>query len=121
MRLREAVGPNLNITPLVDVLLILCVLLIVAAPMASNRLPVDPPVAMAAVGGVANHWIIGFDGKAWYLNERAVAFSVIERTVPKGASIALAAEASLAYSVVMQAVDRVHQVLKPAEFSLATR
>lgn len=121
MRLREAVAPNLNITPLVDVLLILCVLLIVAAPMASKRLPVDPPVAMAAVGGVANHWVLGFDGKTWYLNDRAATFAVIERTVPKGASIALAAEGGLAYSEVMRAVDRVHQALKPAEFSLATR
>lgn len=118
---RKHSAPIINVTPLVDVLLILAVILIVAAPMSTKRIPVNPPVTPAAVGGAAKHWKLGYSAeKAWYLNGSLVSFQDLKAAVPKGASIELAADGSLSYADVAKAMGDIRE-LEPAEFSLAVK
>lgn len=118
---RRQPTPVINITPMVDVLLILAVVLIIAAPMSSKRIPVNPPVAEAAVGGAAKHWKLGYGAdKQWHLNGAPVSFAVVKDSIPKGASVELAADGRLAYEDVAKAMDTV-RTLEPSEFSLSVR
>lgn len=118
---RRQATPVINITPLVDVLLILAVTLIIAAPMSAKRIPVNPPVAEAAVGGAAKHWKLGYGAdKQWHLNGMPASFETVKTSVPKGASVELAADGRLAYEDVAKAMDAI-RALEPSEFSLSVR
>lgn len=118
---RRQATPLINVTPLVDVLLILAVILIVAAPMSSKRVPVNPPVAEAAMGGAAKHWKLGYGAdKQWYLKGTPVSFEVVKDSVPRGASVELAADGRLPYEEVAKAMDTL-RALEPSEFSLTVR
>jgi biopolymer transport protein ExbD/biopolymer transport protein TolR len=118
---RRQPTPAINVTPLVDVLLVLAVVLILAAPLSAKRIPVNPPVTAAAVGGAAKHWQLGFDlEKRWYLNGQKVTFQAVKAAVPRGASIELAADSRLSYGAVAEAMDELRG-LDPADISLTVK
>lgn len=81
---------DINVTPMVDVMLVLLVIFIIAAPLMASRIEVDLPKVEAPVRSDAiedePHVRLGLDagGQAWW-DDRAVADEELERRLRQAA------------------------------------
>lgn len=71
---QDDIMSEMNITPLVDVMLVLLVVFIVTAPMLTNAIPINlPKTAAVAPADQPDPWIVSIDGSSQlFLNKQAI-------------------------------------------------
>jgi len=107
---------DINITPLVDVMLVLVVLFILAAPLMATSIRLELPRAQAGQGGGAGAaFLLVLDAKGQaYLDDKPVSLQVLElrlREISARApdtEIQLRADAAVAYGRVVEIMDAAH-------------
>ena len=112
-------GPmaDINVTPMVDVMLVLLVIFILSAPMLSNAVKLDLPVANAAASGQqAASVLLAIDGKGQiYWNNEPVDATALEQRLQQAATLApqpelqLRADKNTRYEVVAQVMAAAQQ------------
>jgi biopolymer transport protein ExbD len=112
-------GPmaDINVTPMVDVMLVLLVIFILSAPMLSNAVKLDLPVANAAASGQqAASVLLAIDGKGQiYWNNEPVDAAALEQRLRQAATLApqpelqLRADKNTRYEVVAQVMAAAQQ------------
>jgi len=112
-------GPmaDINVTPMVDVMLVLLVIFILSAPMLSNAVKLDLPVANAAASGQqAASVLLAIDGKGQiYWNNEPVDAAALEQRLQQAATLApqpelqLRADKNTRYEVVAQVMAAAQQ------------
>lgn len=121
-RLHKLPNAEVNVAPLVDVLLILLVILLLAMPTFHKRAPVDLP-STALTGEpspvAAVRLFVGRDG-ALYLDDNKVDISRALAKVTENSSVELGADKDVKYSDLMHLMAAL-QARKPRELSLVTR
>jgi biopolymer transport protein ExbD len=119
--LRRAVA-HINVTPLVDVLLILVVLLMLAMPMYVKRLPVDLP--RTELGGVPTPQqvlpVALYPGGKVRLAQADVELPVILDKINSGVTVELAIDKTVQYDDIAQVITAI-QARQPKEIVLITR
>jgi biopolymer transport protein ExbD len=104
---------EINVTPLVDVVLVLLVILLLLAPMLRDELPVELPVARSAAepGGAAVPTLtiaadggVSFDGTPLPSSELAARLAAVYRE-RREKSVLLAADRRLPYARVVEVID----------------
>ncbi len=112
---RSAVQVQPNVTPMIDVMLVLLIVFMVAAPLLMTGVPAVPPRAVnltAHPDDPADH-TLGIDASGrYYLNKRLVAAAALEPALrrlfaahPDDRVLYLRADRSLDYAVVQGAMD----------------
>lgn len=114
--------PDINITPLVDVLLVLVAILMVAMPMYVKRLPVElPATSLNATYLAKNNVKIVIDEEGQiFVDSQRVNPEILSSVLKEGASVEIAAHKSTTYDVLSQVVTQVQQS-NPADISLITQ
>jgi len=112
-------GPmaDINVTPMVDVMLVLLVIFILSAPMLSNAVKLDLPVANAASSAQqAASVLLAIDGKGQiYWNNEPVDAAALEQRLQQAATLApqpelqLRADKNTRYEVVAQVMAAAQQ------------
>jgi biopolymer transport protein ExbD len=112
-------GPmaDINVTPMVDVMLVLLVIFILSAPMLSNAVKLDLPVANAAASAQqAASVLLAIDGKGQiYWNNEPVDAAALEQRLQQAATLApqpelqLRADKNTRYEVVAQVMAAAQQ------------
>lgn len=119
--LRRAAA-HINITPLVDVLLILVVLLMLAMPMYVKRLPVDLP--RTELGGTPTPQqvlpVALYPGGKVRLAQSDVELPVILEKINPGVTVELAIDKTVQYDDIAQVIAAI-QERQPKEIVLVTR
>ena len=101
---------DINVTPLVDVMLVLVVIFIITAPLLASSIRLDLPKSEAAVAaGAQAHVTLAVDrnGQA-YLNDQAVSLAELAQSLTRTAGldpateVQLRADASLPYGKVIE-------------------
>jgi biopolymer transport protein TolR len=105
---------EINVTPLVDVVLVLLIIFMVTAPMMQRGVDVQLPRAESATGQEEQRLIVTIDrANRIYLNESSMALSELEQhlgTVASGYKdpfVYLRADQSVPYGRVMAVMDRI--------------
>lgn len=112
----------INITPLVDVLLILLVVLMLAMPMFVKRLPVDLPQTSLAGSPApvkALEVSVREDGGWWVKGSPVSKAHALSQITPE-TSVELSADKSVRYEALAQAIAAI-QEKAPKEIALVTR
>lgn len=114
--------PDINVTPLVDVLLVLVAILMVAMPMYVKRLPVElPATSLNATYLAKNNVQITIDQEGLvFVDGQLTSREILGSVLNEGASIEIAAHKSTTYEVLAQVVTQV-QSANPADISLITQ
>jgi len=117
---RPAAG--INVTPLVDVLLILLVLLLLAMPLQVKRLPVDLP--RTALGGTPTPQqtlplSLGADGQI-YLATAPVSLPEALKKVTATSTVELSIDKDVRYERIAQTISAI-QARNPKDIVLITR
>lgn len=116
------VGASINITPLVDVLLILVVLLLLAMPMYVKRLPVDLP--RTELGGTPTPQqvlpVALYPQKRVKLAQADVDLTVILDKINPSVTVELAIDKTVQYDDIAQVISAI-QGRNPKEIVLITR
>jgi TolR protein len=107
---------EINVTPLVDVILVLLIIFMVTAPMMQRGIDVALPTAQSATGAEEERLVVTVDrtNRVW-LNETPVALHMLqERLASASKSMAnpfvyLRADRAVAYGDVMVVMDRIKQ------------
>ncbi len=112
-------GPmaDINVTPMVDVMLVLLVIFILSAPMLSNAVKLDLPVANAAASAQqAASVLLAIDGAGQiYWNNEPVDAVALEQRLQQAATLApqpelqLRADKNTRYEVVAQVMAAAQQ------------
>lgn len=112
-------GPmaDINVTPMVDVMLVLLVIFILSAPMLSNAVKLDLPLANAAASAQqAASVLLAIDGKGQiYWNNEPVDAAALEQRLQQAATLApqpelqLRADKNTRYEVVAQVMAAAQQ------------
>lgn len=113
---------HINITPLVDVLLILLVVVMLAMPMFVKRLPVDlPQTDLAGTPVIAKTIAVAIrpDG-ALMLEASPATMADIKRRVNAGVSVELSADKDVRYELIAKTIAEL-QKLSPKDIALVTR
>lgn len=105
---------EINVTPLVDVVLVLLIIFMVTAPMMQRGIDVSLPQARSATGAEEERLIVTVDrtNRVW-LNETPVPLHLLEERLQAGASgiaspfVYLRADRAVPYGDVMMVMDRV--------------
>ncbi|MXP29799.1 protein TolR [Porphyrobacter algicida] len=116
-RSRRAPMAEINVTPLVDVMLVLLIIFMVTAPLMTAAVPIDLPDSRANPLDSENQAVtISIDGQgAVFIDERPVPQGGLESalaTLPragKGPDITLRADRSLPYERVMQVMGELNR------------
>ena len=104
---------EINVTPLVDVMLVLLIIFMVTAPMMTRGIDIDLPQAQSGSDATENRITVSIDGeRRVYLNRSLVNVHLLQdRMAPLVASgdvfVFLRADASVPYGYVMEVVDQV--------------
>jgi biopolymer transport protein TolR len=76
-RLRPVLS-EINVTPLVDIMLVLLIIFMVTAPMMQRGIDVDLPAADAAMDNQEERWVVTIDRQEnLYLNDRPIHLRVL--------------------------------------------
>lgn len=120
-RLERSTGPqpmsDINMTPLVDVMLVLVVILILAAPLLASALRLDLPAAPAAQPQAAPQLVPVALDKAGqvYFHDQPLALAALQQRLAEiarenpQAEIQLRADETVPYGRVVQVMDAAHQ------------
>lgn len=120
-RLERSTGPQpmseINMTPLVDVMLVLVVILILAAPLLASALRLDLPGAPAAQPQAASQLVpVALDKSGQvYFHDQPVALATLQQRLADvarqdpQAEIQLRADEAVPYGRVVQVMDAAHQ------------
>ena len=109
----DEVRAEINVTPLVDVVLVLLVILLMVAPMLDEEVPVELPVAASAVPSeqvstptlaIAADGGVSFEGAPLPSDALDERLSTIFATRPQKA-VLLAADRTLGYARVVEVMD----------------
>ena len=105
---------DINVTPLVDVVLVLLIIFMVTAPMMQRGVDVQLPRAESAVGQEEQRIIVTIDrGNRVYLNETSMPLGELEQHLSSVASayrdpfVYLRADQAVPYGRVMAVMDRI--------------
>lgn len=114
--------PSINITPIVDVLLILLVVLLLAMPLAVQRLPVDlPQVSLTGEPIPVQSLVVSISpGGQLFIGATAVPLESVKNRINENTSVELAVDAKVNYEELAKVVDALQQA-KPKEIVLLTR
>lgn len=101
---------DINVTPMVDVMLVLLIIFIIAAPLINHAIQLDLPKAQSqALEQQAQSVTISFDAKGvLYWNQDVVSFAELEKRLTSSANInpktdiVLKADKSTRYEVIAQ-------------------
>ena len=101
---------DINVTPMVDVMLVLLIIFIIAAPLINHAIQLDLPKAQSqALEQQAQSITISFDAKGvLYWNQDVVSFAELEKRLTNSANInpetdiVLKADKSTRYEVIAQ-------------------
>ena len=113
---------SINVTPLVDVLLILLVILMLAMPAFVKKLPVElPRTGLAAAPVAANSLRISLDSKGTlFVDLKAATYEQIRVLVATNTTIELNVDESVPYGKAAVLIAQL-QELGPREIVLATK
>lgn len=107
---------DINVTPLVDVVLVLLIIFMVTAPMMQKGVDVELPRAESAAGQEDQRIIVTIDrGARVYLNETSLPLAELEKhltTLAAGTQdpfVYLRADQSVPYGRVMTVMDRIRK------------
>lgn len=105
---------DINVTPFVDVVLVLLIIFMVTAPMMQRGVDVDLPRAESAAGQEEQRIIVSIDqGHRIYLNETPLDLADLEKYLTSVAAgyenpfVYLRADQSVPYGRVMAVMDRI--------------
>ena len=105
---------DINVTPFVDVVLVLLIIFMVTAPMMQKGVDVDLPRAESAAGQEEQRIIVSIDqGHRIYLNETPLGLADLEKYLTSVAAgyenpfVYLRADQSVPYGRVMAVMDRI--------------
>jgi len=111
---RRASLAEINVTPLVDVVLVLLIIFMVTAPMMQRGVDVQLPRAESSTGAEEQRLIVTIDrANRVYLNESSMALSELEKRLKavapgyKDPFVYLRADQSVPYGRVMAVMDRI--------------
>ncbi len=111
---RRANLADINVTPLVDVVLVLLIIFMVTAPMMQRGVDVDLPRAESAVGQEEQRLIVTIDSSLRvYLNERSMPLGELQQHLVTVAAayrdpfVYLRADQAVPYGRVMAVMDRI--------------
>jgi biopolymer transport protein TolR len=117
---------EINVTPLVDVMLVLLIIFMVTAPMMTRGIDIDLPKVQSGADATENRITVAIDAdRRVYLNQSLVNVQLLqERIAPLVASgdafVFLRADAAVPYGFVMEIVDQVKRA-GVAKVGLVTR
>ena len=104
---------DINVTPLVDVILVLLIIFMVTAPMMTRGIDIDIPRAQSGSDATENRVTVSIDAeRRVFLNDSPVNVHLLGRRLePLAASgeafVFLRADAAVPYGFVMQVIDQV--------------
>ena len=113
---------NINITPLVDVLLILMTILMVAMPLYAKRMPVSlPQTTLDAPPSIAQSVRIGLtrDGTLT-LDEQASDLEAVLSKITEASSVEVYPDEAVPYGALAKLSEQI-QARHPRDFALMTR
>ncbi len=105
---------EINVTPLVDVILVLLIIFMVTAPMMQRGIDVALPLAQSAQGAEEERLVVTLDrtNRVW-LNESPVPLNLLEERLKSAAEglatpfVYLRADRAIPYGEVMAVMDRI--------------
>lgn len=111
----EQLMSDINVTPFVDVMLVLLIIFMVTAPMMVQGVNVNLPVATAApIGTKSEHLVISIkQNNMVYINEQAVGLDFLTQKLKKilenadKRDVYLRADKNVAYGIVVDVMSRV--------------
>ncbi len=105
---------DINVTPLVDVILVLLIIFMVTAPMMQRSVDVRLPTAESSAGQEEQQLVVTIDrANRVYLNETSMAIGELEKHLASVASaysepfVFLRADVAVPYGQVMAVMDRI--------------
>jgi biopolymer transport protein ExbD len=113
---------TINITPLVDVLLILLVIVMLAMPMFVKKLPVElPKTGVDSAPVAANSLQVALDAKGrLYLGDKPALMADVARRIQPNTTIELSVDEKAAYGLAAKLIAEL-QDHHPREIVLATQ
>lgn len=113
---------SINITPLVDVLLILLVIVMLAMPMFVKKLPVElPKTGVDSAPVAANSLQVSLDAKGQlFLGDKPAQLADVARRVQPNTTIELSVDEKAAYGLAAKLIAQL-QDSHPREIVLATQ
>ena len=115
---KGGVKSDINVTPLVDVMLVLLIIMMLVAPLMQQGVPVKLPVASNYVDKpeTNNQTVVAIAAnKAVYLNAKFIATEELGKKVEEALKdkvekvVLIKADQDVDYSAVMSAMDQLHQ------------
>jgi biopolymer transport protein TolR len=116
---KGGVKSDINVTPLVDVMLVLLIIMMLVAPLMQQGVPVKLPVASNYVDKpeTNNQTVVAIAAnKTVYLNAKFIATDELGKKVEEALKdktekiVLIKADQEVDYSAVMAAMDQLHQV-----------
>ena len=116
---KGGIKSDINVTPLVDVMLVLLIIMMLVAPLMQQGVPVKLPVASNYVDKpeTNNQTVIAIAAnKTVYLNAKFIATEELGKKVEEALKdktekiVLIKADQEVDYSAVMAAMDQLHQV-----------
>jgi len=116
---KGGIKSDINVTPLVDVMLVLLIIMMLVAPLMQQGVPVKLPVASNYVDKpeTNNQTVVAIAAnKAVYLNAKFIATEELGKKVEEALKdkvekvVLIKADQEVDYSAVMAAMDQLHQV-----------
>ena len=115
---KGGIKSDINVTPLVDVMLVLLIIMMLVAPLMQQGVPVKLPVASNYVDKpeTNNQTVVAIAAnKAVYLNAKFIATEELGKKVEEALKdktekiVLIKADQEVDYSAVMAAMDQLHQ------------